>query len=71
MNLIEKKQDTCCAQQDNASMIESCDCQGVCTCSQISNNPEHADEYNACCCDQDEENYNLIDMECDQDCDCQ
>lgn len=65
-NMDEKDLQTC---QDQACEgIESCDCQGICTCGQEINFEEESDDCDDCCCDGDdddeEEDCDDEDMDC-------
>lgn len=63
MNNLEDKKDLCCQEQD-CDGIESCDCQGICTCAPVEIDFElEEDDCDNCCCGDDDDE----DDECDED----
>lgn len=54
MKKIDEKDEVCC--QDQAcGGVESCDCQGICTCLVDINFDESSDDCDNCCCGDDED----------------
>ena len=51
----KKPEDLCCSDElCDADTVESCDCQGICTCEEFLYNDEES-ECKDCCCDEDED----------------
>ena len=68
-----KEKDTCC-QQDDLGGVESCDCQGICSCQQdfyFEDDCCDDEECDECdCCEEDFED-DWLDCDCDEElCDC-
>ncbi len=61
MNNVDEKDQTCCT-EESCNGVESCDCQGICTCNFDEIKFEDlADDCDDCCCGDD----NNDDDDCD------
>ena len=65
---IDEKDEVCCKQED-CTGVESCDCQGICTCEpEVIDFDTAQDDCDACCCEDDDDD----DDDCDEfDGDCE
>ncbi|MDP3788542.1 MAG: hypothetical protein Q8Q60_04500 [Candidatus Chromulinivorax sp.] len=64
MNNLDEKDNGCC-QEETCHGVESCDCQGICTCEPEDIDFDDAqDDCDACCCGDDDDD---DDDECDDD----
>lgn len=61
MNNIDEKNDMCC-QEDGYCGVESCDCQGICTCEAAIIYEQSPDDCDNCCCtdEDDDEEYDEL-----------
>lgn len=64
MNNVDEKNIPCC-KEDGCENVESCDCQGICTCEpEIIDFEGEKDDCDECCCGDDD-----CDDDDDDDCD--
>ena len=67
MSKIDEK-DTACCKEDTCTGVESCDCQGICTCEPEIDFEEVEGDCDDCCCgddDDDDDDCDEDDLECD------
>ncbi len=68
MNKIDEKDKVCCKEAE-CEGVESCDCQGLCSCEPEIEFEEEGDDCDACCCgDDDDDDDDCDDLEgCDEE----